>query len=212
MICWYSTAINGVTAASQAKGTGKRRSRGSHRIAENHGHRRFELQSAAKPCARRRFKLLSSRQTFFRARPRRCNTALDTAYHSTTRLNSFYPKKSPQTATMGDAQVFEETFNITSINNEKYDRVSRLYGSSSDASLTMTLDINHELFPVAIGESINLVLATTLSLDGTAKEGAETMWRNVSKQGTATLADMYDYVCYGKNYRFEDADGGAETV
>jgi DNA-directed RNA polymerase I, II, and III subunit RPABC3 len=113
---------------------------------------------------------------------------------------------------MGDAQVFEETFNITSINNEKYDRVSRLYGSSSDASLTMTLDINHELFPVAVGESIQLVLATTLSLDGTAKEGAETMWRNVSKQGTATLADMFDYVCYGKNYRFEDADGGAETV
>jgi DNA-directed RNA polymerase I, II, and III subunit RPABC3 len=130
-------------------------------------------------------------------------------YHTFKQLPS---QEIPQTATMGDAQVFEETFNITSINNEKYDRVSRLYGSSSDASLTMTLDINHELFPVAVGESINLVLATTLSLDGTAKEGAETMWRNVSKQGTATLADMYDYVCYGKNYRFEDADGGAETV
>jgi DNA-directed RNA polymerase I, II, and III subunit RPABC3 len=113
---------------------------------------------------------------------------------------------------MGDAQLFEETFSITSINAEKYDRVSRLHGTSSDSSLTMTLDVNHELFPCTVGESINLVLATTLALDGTTKEGAETSWRNVSKQGTATLADMFDYVCYGKNYRFEDAEGGAEVA
>ena len=108
---------------------------------------------------------------------------------------------------MADAQVFEDTFNITNVNSEKYDRVSRLSGTSSDSTLTMTLDINHELFPCAIGESINIVLATTLSLDGTTKEGAETSWRSVGRQGTATLADMYDYVCYGKNYRFEDGDG-----
>jgi DNA-directed RNA polymerase I, II, and III subunit RPABC3 len=113
---------------------------------------------------------------------------------------------------MADAQLFEETFAITDINKEKYDRVSRLSGTSSDGSLTMTLDINHELFPVENGTSLNLVLATTLALDGTTKEGAETSWRNVSRQGHATLADMFDYVCYGKNYRFEDADGGGETV
>ncbi|KAF2129266.1 RNA polymerase [Dothidotthia symphoricarpi CBS 119687] len=105
---------------------------------------------------------------------------------------------------MADAQVFEETFSITSINDEKYDRVSRIYGTSQDNTLTMTLDINHELFPVTVGEQLNMVLATTLSLDGTKEE---TSWRSVSKSGTTTLADMYDYVCYGKNYRFEDGDG-----
>ncbi|KAH7395008.1 hypothetical protein DE146DRAFT_67831 [Phaeosphaeria sp. MPI-PUGE-AT-0046c] len=113
---------------------------------------------------------------------------------------------------MADSQVFEETFSITNINKEKYDRVSRLSGTSSDSSLTMTLDYNHELFPLTMGESINLVLATTLSLDGTQKEGAETSWRSVSKPGTATLADMYDYVCHGKNYRFEDGEPGSETA
>lgn len=56
------------------------------------------------------------------------------------------------------------------------------------------------------------MLATTLALDGTTKEGAETSWRNVSRQGTATLADMFDYVCYGKNYKFEDAEGASETA
>lgn len=108
---------------------------------------------------------------------------------------------------MADAQVFEETFNITEINNEKYDRVSRIYGTSSDSQITMTLDINHELFPVRVGDTLNMVLATTLSLDGAAKDQNETMWRNVGKHGVTTLADMYDYVCYGKHYRMEDGDG-----
>lgn len=113
---------------------------------------------------------------------------------------------------MADAQVFEETFNITSINNEKYDRVSRIFGTSTDSQITMTLDINHELFPVQTGETINMVLATTLSLDGAAKEQSETMWRTVGKHGVTTLADMYDYVCYGRNYRMEDGDGDSMCV
>ena len=108
---------------------------------------------------------------------------------------------------MADAQVFEASFTITSINNEKYDRVSRIYGSSADNAITMTLDINHELFPVTTGETLNLVLATTLALDGSAKGENDSMWRNVGKQGVTTLADMYDYVCYGKNYRMEGGDG-----
>ena len=86
--------------------------------------------------------------------------------------------------TMADAQVFEETFTITSVNNEK-----------------------HELFPVEVGQTISLVLATTLALDGSAKGDNDSMWRSVGKQGVTTLADMYDYVCYGKNYRMEGGDG-----
>jgi DNA-directed RNA polymerase I, II, and III subunit RPABC3 len=105
---------------------------------------------------------------------------------------------------MGDAQVFEETFTITSINNEKYDRVSRLFGSSADNSVTMSLDINHELFSVNVGDSVNMVMATTLSLDG--KQSEDKGWRETAR-GEPTLADMFEYVCYGKSYRFEDGDG-----
>jgi DNA-directed RNA polymerase I, II, and III subunit RPABC3 len=108
---------------------------------------------------------------------------------------------------MADAQVFEETFEITSINNDKYDRVSRIFGVSTDNQISMTLDINHELFPVKTGETLSLVLATTLALDGTAKGDNDTMWRTVGQKNVTTLADMYDYVCYGKNYRMEGGDG-----
>lgn len=103
---------------------------------------------------------------------------------------------------MTDAQLFEETFNITSINSEKYDRVSRLSGTSTDGTLVMTLDINVELFSVSVGDNINMVLATTLNLDGTKDEKP---WRD--NNGDPSLADMFEYVCYGKNYRFEDGDG-----
>lgn len=118
------------------------------------------------------------------------------------------PLRSPaRLPTMADAQVFEETFTITSVNSEKYDRVSRLHGTSTDSQITMSLDFNHELFPVEVGQTISLVLATTLALDGSAKGDNDSMWRSVGKQGVTTLADMYDYVCYGKNYRMEGGDG-----
>ncbi|KAF2829170.1 DNA-directed RNA polymeras-like proteines i [Ophiobolus disseminans] len=109
---------------------------------------------------------------------------------------------------MADVQLLDAVFTITEIDNKRYDRVSRIAGTSSDSTLTMTLDINHELFHCQVGESISMALATTLELDGAAKEGAETSWRNVSRTGYSTLADMYDYVCYGRHYKFEDGDGG----
>jgi DNA-directed RNA polymerase I, II, and III subunit RPABC3 len=102
---------------------------------------------------------------------------------------------------MSDPLLFEDTFTITAINAQKYDRVSRLTCTSNDASLTFTLDVNSELYPCAVGESLSLALASTLSLDG--KEDTRNSWREVAN-GDQTLADDYDYVCHGKVYRFEE--------
>ncbi|KAJ5194814.1 uncharacterized protein N7498_008252 [Penicillium cinerascens] len=102
---------------------------------------------------------------------------------------------------MSDPLLFEDTFTITAINAQKYDRVSRLTCTSNDASLTFTLDVNSELYPCVVGESLSLALASTLSLDG--KEDTRNSWREVS-MGEQTLANDYDYVCHGKVYRFEE--------
>jgi DNA-directed RNA polymerases I, II, and III subunit RPABC3 len=109
-------------------------------------------------------------------------------------------------ATMSDSVKFDETFSITSINNEKYDRVSRVYGTSSDSSTTFSLDINHELFPLSTGDNVTVCLADTLSLDGSTEDMKG--WRAVA-QGESTLADMYEYVCHGKVYKFEDGGDGS---
>ncbi|MCJ1401758.1 DNA-directed RNA polymerases I, II, and III subunit RPABC3 [Xylographa trunciseda] len=105
---------------------------------------------------------------------------------------------------MADSQLFEETFSITSLNAQKYDRVSRISGTSSSNETFLTLDVNTELYPCVVGDRVHLVLASTLSLDGTKDDGKG--WRDVGR-GEASLADMYDYVCHGKIYRFEEGDG-----
>ncbi|KAF2258485.1 RNA polymerase Rpb8 [Lojkania enalia] len=105
---------------------------------------------------------------------------------------------------MADSQLFDEIFSISNVNSDKYDRVSRLFGNSTDNTVTMQLDINHELFPVSVGDNVSVLLASTLNLDGTKNE--DKGWRETAK-GEATLADMYEYVCFGKVYKFEDSDG-----
>jgi len=103
-----------------------------------------------------------------------------------------------------EATLFEDSFEITSLIADKYDRVSRVMGSSSaDSSTALTLDINHELYPLAPGDRVQMALATTLNLDGSKDERG---WRQNKDQNT--LADLYDYVCYGKVYRFEEGEEG----
>ncbi|KAH8705468.1 DNA-directed RNA polymerases i, ii, and iii 145 kDa polypeptide [Talaromyces proteolyticus] len=107
---------------------------------------------------------------------------------------------------MSDSQLFEDTFTITSINSQKYDRVSRISCTSTDNQTTFTLDINTELYPCVVGESVSLALASTLSLDGKQEDSSgagRSGWRDVGA-GEQTLADEYDYVCHGKVYRFEE--------
>lgn len=112
---------------------------------------------------------------------------------------------------MADAQLFEDTFTINDVNSEKYDRVSRLKGISTDNLVELTLDINHELFPVSVGETLSVVLATSIRLDGT-KEDPKAGWRDLQKKDAdQTLADLYDYVCYGKVYRVTESNEGQDV-
>ncbi|KAM0279821.1 hypothetical protein ACHAQH_004372 [Verticillium albo-atrum] len=114
------------------------------------------------------------------------------------------------TTTGGDVTLFEESFTITNFDQSKYDRVARISATSADNQTVMSLDINIELFPCAVSDNLHVVLATSLAHDGSKDE--EKGWRDVAKGSAggaeATLADMFDYVCHGKIYKFEDADDG----
>ena len=96
---------------------------------------------------------------------------------------------------MGDAQLFSDTFTVTDINSEKYDRVARLSANTENNDTFLTLDVNSEVFPCSIGERLHVLLASTLSLDGTKDDGKG--WRDVGR-GESSLADEYDYVSHGK--------------
>lgn len=108
---------------------------------------------------------------------------------------------------MTDAQLYEDSFTLTTLLPSTYDRVIRVLGTSADSTVQLTLDVNSELFPLQPGENVNLLLAKTLSLDGKDEEVQKIGWRP-AREGEQTLADLWDYVCYGKVYRHEDVGEG----
>ncbi|CUS13865.1 unnamed protein product [Tuber aestivum] len=110
------------------------------------------------------------------------------------------------TNTMSEPILFDSTFAITGFDQNKYDRVARISGERED--LKFSLDIHVELYPVAVGETVQLSLASTLSPDGAKEDPAEskTGWKE-NKAAEPSLADTYDYVCHGKVYRFEEGNG-----
>ncbi|KAF8078456.1 hypothetical protein FPV67DRAFT_1557781 [Lyophyllum atratum] len=115
--------------------------------------------------------------------------------------------------------VFDDIFTINAIDKEgkKFDRVSRLYAHSKNYDMDLTLDYNIELFQLHPDESFALALASSLARGGAAvgantTDGTEEalddkerdVWRPDGK-GRRGLEDDYDYVMYGKVYKF---DGG----
>ena len=97
-----------------------------------------------------------------------------------------------------DSTLYEETFEIRTVLDQTYDRVARILATTASADTSLTLDINNELYPLQVGEHVQMVIATTLNLDGT-KEDVSKGWREKTQEENS-LADMFDYVCWGKVY------------
>lgn len=100
--------------------------------------------------------------------------------------------------------------------------VSRLHAHSKNYDMDLTLDYNIELFPLENGQTLALALASSLARGGSAVGGTggadnaaeeedkdRNVWRPDGK-GRRGLEEDYDYVMYGKVYRFDS--GTAEIV
>lgn len=89
--------------------------------------------------------------------------------------------------------------------------VSRLIGRSENYEMDLTLDFNSEIYPMTVGEKFSLVLASSLSLEASASAGGvekKESWRERAP-GERDLSDEYEYVMFGKVYRYEDSNKGA---
>lgn len=102
---------------------------------------------------------------------------------------------------------------------KKFDRVSRLYARSKNYDMDLTLDYNIELFPLVNGDSFAMALASSLSRDGGAptadgEDGEDKdrdVWRPDGK-GRRGLEEDYDYVMYGKVYKFDTGSSDVVTA
>jgi DNA-directed RNA polymerase I, II, and III subunit RPABC3 len=101
---------------------------------------------------------------------------------------------------MTDSQLYEDTYKIESVDKGNYDRIARLACKSGDGSAVMTLDINTDLLTLNATDHISILLASSLNLDG-SKEEPDTSWR---ERREPNLADAWDYVCYGRIYKFDE--------
>lgn len=100
--------------------------------------------------------------------------------------------------------ILDDVFEITAVDpdGKKFDRVSRIQAKSDNYDMKLLLDINTELYPVQSGQKVTLVLSKSIAVDlnGVPLE-AEAAWR---PDAGPTLADKYEYVMYGRVFKFED--------
>lgn len=79
--------------------------------------------------------------------------------------------------------------------------------------MDLTLDFNAEIYPLKVGEKFSLVLASSLSLEANANSSGvekKESWRERAP-GERDLSDEYEYVMFGKVYKYEDSSKGAAT-
>ncbi|GIL83442.1 hypothetical protein Vretimale_11194 [Volvox reticuliferus] len=101
--------------------------------------------------------------------------------------------------------LFEDVFDVVDKDpdGKKFDSVSRFVCHSDLYEMDLQIDLNTELFPLQRNDKFSLVLAWTLNLDATpGSEKYDADFPAIS--GRRTLMDNYDYVMYGKVFKYKD--------
>lgn len=95
----------------------------------------------------------------------------------------------------------DDVFEITAVDpdGKKFDRVSRIQAKSDNYDMALLLDVNVELYALQKAQKFTFVLTKSIALD--ASVGADAAWRS---DAGPTLADKYEYVMYGRVFKFED--------
>ncbi|CAG8528193.1 6896_t:CDS:2 [Racocetra persica] len=110
--------------------------------------------------------------------------------------------------------LFSDTFNINDCDKDgkKFDR-----GRGESLEMELIIDVNTDLYPLDIGDRVNVILTTSLALDPskaqsedmiTGATSAEEMTQKASwREKSSTerdLSDEYEYVMYGKVYKYDE--------
>mmetsp|Transcript_9210 Transcript_9210/g.13696 ORF Transcript_9210/g.13696 Transcript_9210/m.13696 type:complete len:149 (+) Transcript_9210:6-452(+) len=102
-------------------------------------------------------------------------------------------------AELGTSTLFEDTIKVNSVDREgkMFQRVSRVEATTELYEVQITLDVNTELYTMQEAEYHSLMLASTISLEGTEDKGYFSIHENYSE----TLVAKFDYVMYGKIFK-----------
>lgn len=89
--------------------------------------------------------------------------------------------------------VFDDTFEVSGIDNEKFDNVGRIKAKAQTFLADIEVDINTDIYPIQAKDTLRIAIATS---------GSSQMenW-DASGSSVGSLADDYEYVMYGKVYK-----------
>lgn len=77
-------------------------------------------------------------------------------------------------------------------------------GITETLGMNLVLDINCELFPLSKGQKVNFILTKNIKSDGSSSSTSSSYTPNEGP----SLADKFEYVCYGQVYKLEEIPGG----
>lgn len=104
--------------------------------------------------------------------------------------------------------LFEDIFEVLDVDKEgkRFDKVSRFVCKGDLYEMDLTLDVNNEIYPLEKNGKFALALASTLNLDSTPLEPSYNA--KMQDMATKTLMDAYEYVMYGKIFKYKDSSKG----
>ncbi|WFD32652.1 DNA-directed RNA polymerases I, II, and III subunit RPABC3 [Malassezia sp. CBS 17886] len=117
---------------------------------------------------------------------------------------------------MSANSLFDTQFIVTQIDpdGKKFDRVSRIIAHSPTLDMTVSIDIATDIYPVHEGQQLTFQLVSSLhtgkpgAADGVADRDA---WR-LDQEGADNLAKDFDYVMYGKIFKYDERSTEQVTV
>ncbi|KAK8884425.1 DNA-directed RNA polymerases I, II, and III subunit RPABC3 [Tritrichomonas musculus] len=96
-------------------------------------------------------------------------------------------------------ELYNETFKVVKIDPPQFDNIKRIYCVNQDSSSKLTLDINSQVYDMRVDEVFSFVLKSQISSEAPSDS---THWH--PSQIKSTEAAKFNYVMYGKVYRYED--------
>ncbi|CAK0779870.1 hypothetical protein CVIRNUC_004876 [Coccomyxa viridis] len=111
---------------------------------------------------------------------------------------------------MAKPVVFEDIFEVlaTDPGGKHFDKVTRYQCHSDLYEMDLMLDVNTSIYPLQDGDKFSLALAKTINVDGTPTDGTFNAQMQSKRQ---TLMDSFEYVMFGRIFKYEDTPSGASN-
>jgi DNA-directed RNA polymerase I, II, and III subunit RPABC3 len=107
--------------------------------------------------------------------------------------------------------LFEDNITVTTVDKEGkvFDKVSRIEAKADDTDCKLVLDINSELYPMYKDSGYSILISKSIYADGSP---SPTHFNYDMYTKKNSLVDRYDYVTYGKIFKYSEENDGKVSV